>query len=330
MVHRRHSKGWRVDLQVNGQRYRRSFSSLKAAKEFERAVRSAGRAECRRPLVRDYAESWMIRYAMLHNKYSEVASKRSVLRLHLLPAFGHLYLDGIGFKEVESFKASQVKKGLTKKTVNNHLAVLRAMLRYAHREGKLEHLPPIELFRNCNSGRVDYLTDEEIQALLSDNTEPDWTRAVRLALATGMRLGEVIGLAWKSIDIEKRVIWVEHAVSRGKLDTPKNHQTRAIPIYDSFPLQRPPGAIWFIERTPGRRVSSKQAADGLKRMCKRAGIRHTTWHVLRHTFATRLAAQGTPLRVVQELLGHKSILTTQRYAHVSLDDKRRAIELLSR
>lgn len=76
--------------------------------------------------------------------------------------------------------------------------------------------------------------------------------------------------------------------------------------------------------------SSGPAAHGLYRSCRLAGIREVGWHTLRHTYATQLVARGAPLRAVQELLGHSTILMTERYAHVSPDTLRAAVALLSR
>jgi site-specific recombinase XerD len=75
--------------------------------------------------------------------------------------------------------------------------------------------------------------------------------------------------------------------------------------------------------------STEQLNGRLAHVCRRAGLRIITWHKLRHTFATHLAMRGTPLNVVQTLLGHSSVTTTMRYAHATPSSLRQAIELLN-
>jgi integrase len=81
-------------------------------------------------------------------------------------------------------------------------------------------------------------------------------------------------------------------------------------------------------RNDGRMLSKAECKRPLWRACKRAGLRRIGWHVLRHTFASHLVMRGASLRVVQELLGHASIEMTMRYAHITVDAKRAAVELL--
>jgi site-specific recombinase XerD len=74
---------------------------------------------------------------------------------------------------------------------------------------------------------------------------------------------------------------------------------------------------------------NKRLNRRLAAICKRAGLRKVTWHVLRHTFASHLAMRGVPLTTVQTLLGHSNITTTMRYAHVAPSTLRTAIDMLN-
>ena len=80
----------------------------------------------------------------------------------------------------------------------------------------------------------------------------------------------------------------------------------------------------------GRMLTKNECRRPLHGMCRRAGLRKVGWHVLRHTFASHLAMRGAPLRAIQELLGHASIEMTMRYAHLSPDATKAAVELLDR
>jgi site-specific recombinase XerD len=87
------------------------------------------------------------------------------------------------------------------------------------------------------------------------------------------------------------------------------------------------GELVFCARD-GRMLVKTECKHPLWRACKRAGLRRIGWHVLRHTFASHLVMRGAVIKAVQELLGHSSITTTMRYAHLSPDARRAAIELL--
>ena len=78
-----------------------------------------------------------------------------------------------------------------------------------------------------------------------------------------------------------------------------------------------------------KRFAGKQLAHRLKELCAKVGLRKIGWHTLRHTFASHLAMSGTPLNVVQTLLGHSSITTTMRYAHLAPSTLRTAIDQLN-
>jgi len=78
----------------------------------------------------------------------------------------------------------------------------------------------------------------------------------------------------------------------------------------------------------GRILTDTEVRRPLWRACKRASLRMITWHILRHTFASHLVMRGAPIRAVQELLGHSTILMTMRYAHLAPEVAREAVQLL--
>ena len=88
------------------------------------------------------------------------------------------------------------------------------------------------------------------------------------------------------------------------------------------------GALVFGHPS-GRMYNRNEMKWPLWRACKAAGLRKIGWHVLRHTFASQLVMRGVPLKAVQELLGHRDIRTTMRYAHLSPQSRREAVERLS-
>jgi integrase len=103
------------------------------------------------------------------------------------------------------------------------------------------------------------------------------------------------------------------------LDTPKNGRARHIPLdIDVLALfhrrKRTSGYVFLDDGAP---FYSMRLNSLLAEVCAKAGLRRVTWHVLRHTLATSVAMRGVPLQIVQHLLGHSTVKTTERYAHVA-------------
>src|SRR5262249_55167270 len=114
-------------------------------------------------------------------------------------------------------------------------------------------------------------------------------------------------------------------------DTPKNNRERHIPldidVYEMLHNRKQTTGYVFLDGT--KPFNSPRLNNRLAKVCKRAGLRRITWHVLRHTFASHLAMKSVPLNAVQALLGHSSITTTMRYTHVAPSTLRSAIEMLN-
>jgi integrase len=149
-----------------------------------------------------------------------------------------------------------------------------------------------------------------------------------------MRQGELKGLQWNSIDWQNMTVTVRHSRCDRARDivAPKNNRIRHIPlVQETYRLlvrkRREAGYVFTDVR--GRPFNHGQLSSELEKVCKKAGIRRITWHILRHTFATHLAMKGVPLHVVQTLLGHSTITMTMRYAHVAPSALRSAIEVLN-
>ncbi len=94
-------------------------------------------------------------------------------------------------------------------------------------------------------------------------------------------------------------------------------------------LKKKKGTGYVFLDTDGKPFDSQRFIRRLARVCKKAGLRKIGWHTLRHTFASHLAMKGVPLNVVQTLMGHTTIATTMRYAHLAPSTLRTAIEMLS-
>ena len=192
--------------------------------------------------------------------------------------------------------------------------------------------PPKIAWLKCPPPKTDYLSIEESGLLLS-HAQGVLYEMLLVALHTGMRRGEIIGLQWASVDWQAQQITVRHSLCEytQELGTTKSNRERHIPMKADvyavlFNRRRDTGYVFVDEHN--KRLTGKQLQLHLGRLCKKAGLRHIGWHTLRHTFASHLAMRGVPLNAVQALLGHSSITTTMRYAHLAPSTLRAAIDQL--
>ncbi|MFX0209250.1 MAG: tyrosine-type recombinase/integrase [Candidatus Hodarchaeota archaeon] len=147
-----------------------------------------------------------------------------------------------------------------------------------------------------------------------------------VALNTGMRLGEILSLQWNQIDFRTRRIRVERTKSGRIRYIDINNQL----LEELLNLKRRNGQcmyLFFNQRTGKPLTTVKKA---FKSACAIADIKGLRFHDLRHTFATRLVERGVDLITVKELLGHHSIVITQRYTHSNSEQKKKAVEALER
>jgi integrase len=216
----------------------------------------------------------------------------------------------------------------TPATYNRHRALASGMFSLAIRNGKTTANPVRGTkHRMENNARVRYLTDEEEIRLIAEvrKTCPELEAQIIVAMHSGMRRSEQYvtpdcpdgGLKWQHIDFRSRVITLprsKHGESRHiKMNSLVQETLRQVGTTASCSSYVFPG----------------DAPDKLfPKLCKQAEVADFTWHCLRHTFASRLVMKGVDLRTVQELMGHKSIVTTMRYAHLAPQHQAEAVERL--
>jgi integrase len=336
---------WMIDVTVEHrdgriERVRRvaPLQNRRAAEQYEHEVRASmldGSFHEKKEVIEvprfdDFAKTFLETYVKTNNKPSEEASKEMILRIHLTPAFGKLRLDAIGAEQIESYKARKIADGLSPKTVNNHLTVLRKLLDVAVEWRKLTMVPRVRWLR-APKPEFDFLTFDEAERLLSV-APPAWKPMITLGLRAGLRQGELLALRWDDVDLVAGRIVVRRAVARGKIGTPKNGRSREVPLSDAARAalrehRHLKGELVFSQED-GTLLTKGECKWPLWQSCKRAGLRRIGWHVLRHTFASHLVMRGVPLKAVQELLGHTTIEMTMRYAHLSPDVGRNAVQLL--
>lgn len=312
---------WYVDFTYRGKRYRRSAGRTKRQalsklgeiqRQIEDEERSGVPANAPRTFA-DFAAEYLV-YSKASKAESTYRRERSKMN-RLLEAFGSTKLEHITVREIERYKIERSKKRAPA-TVNLELALLRHMFTKAADWDYFRKPSPalrVKLLKRP-AGRMRYLSLEEREVLLDDckqSENPLLFPMVLTALETGMRKGEQQRVCWEDVEFTRRLIWLRQT---------KNNETRAVPINDRLlpVLER-----LYLTRA-GRYVFAKP--DGtpygdwdrsFKTALRHVGIKDFRWHDLRHTFASYLVMSGVDIRSVQELMGHKTIMMTMRYSHLS-------------
>ena len=329
MSTRRFNNSWWVDFCVNRTRYRiRSPENSQAgAKAYEAVLRkrlAAGEPlhpvppPPPAPTFAEFASQWFEMYVKTNNKPSVQESEARALRIHLVPFFGRFRIDGIESFHIEQYKAAKIATGLKAKTINNHLGILMKSLTSAVEWNRCSKVPRAKRLRTPPPP-FKFLTREEIDRLLTGWKSREWRSMTLVALHTGLRLGELFGLRWQDVDFANRQLTVRQSIVNGVVGVPKNYHERTIPITSDVVVALsalPRRGELVLTRKNGKALSRGMAQNAIKHACRRAGIQQIGWHVLRHTFASHLAAANTPITSIQALLGHSSITMTMRYTHV--------------
>ncbi len=328
---------WWVDFRFQHRRIRKRspVQTRRGAEQFERTLRNdfAADAEAGRdpfegppPTFAEFAERWMREYAQVRNRPCAQAEKRSALRLHLLPTFGRLFLNEITTARIDAFSGAKTASGLKPKTINNLLTILRCSLAVAHEWGLLSVVPRVRWLRVAEQP-YKCLKRDEVERLISITRPGYWRALVTFIADTGVRFGEAAALRWSDVELESDApcARIVRGSARGIIGPTKTGRVRTVPLTRrtcSELRSLSQRSELVFAKLDGGVARSEHTCDVLQRYCDRAGVPRVGWHGLRHTFATLLCQGGVPLRNVQELLGHTTIVMTSRYAHATPDDLR--------
>lgn len=288
-------------------------------------------AEVGEDLLRDKRDSG--------RKPSAVESIDSILRMHIVPFFGVRPVDKIeanaqgNAPDVIGFLRELEAKGLSPKTRGNALGVLHSLIDHAIRRKWATGPNPVKEVAKPRNPNVDadirFLEVEEVEALLRAVPDDALGRVERglylTAAMTGMRQGELVALRWRDVDWTAGRIRVRRNYVHGEFGTPKSKRSsRAVPLasrvgaelerlYQDSPYQGDDDLV-FAHPATGGPYDRSRLLKRFKVALERAGVRPVRFHDLRHTFGTRMAAQGVPMRTLQEWMGHRDFATTLIYA----------------
>ncbi len=319
------------DLRANGKRERRWSGAwateTHALDELTRRLKEieAGQGTPpERKTLGEVAEEYL-RYKGDQKKRSLREDTR-ILKTRLLPAFGadlpvrRLRADLIA--QYEKRRAGEVSAF----TVSNELSVLRHMLRLSRRWGYVTEVPEIALPKKPG-GRLRYLDEAELTKLLEacqQSRNRFLPAIVTIAVNTGMRKGEILGLEWERVDFPTSRLVLTHTKSGKPRGVPMNQA-----VYEALTALEPDQAKrqgLIFRKASG--AAWGQVRTGFEAAVKKAGLSDFRFHDLRHTCASHLVMRGASLADVKEILGHSDLKMTLRYAHLSRAHLRGAVERL--
>ncbi|MCL2769100.1 MAG: site-specific integrase [Solirubrobacterales bacterium] len=272
------------------------------------------------------AEEWM-RFIEQDRgrKPSTLKDYRNVLRSRLLPAFGERPIEAIERADIEHWRASL--DGLSNRSKNKLLIQLHGIFRRAQSVYGLEKNPlaTVEKHPLRPSGDIEVFSPEEVWALVRAAASEQDAAIFLTAAFTGLRLGELLALRWRDVDWSAGRLRVRQNYVRGEYGTPKTRRgSRGVPLADRLAgeldqLHRASAyqaddALVFGNPHTGTPLDGAALLRAFQRALKDAGVRKVRFHDLRHTFGTRMAAAGVPMRALQEFMGHRDLRTTLIYA----------------
>ena len=221
--------------------------------------------------------------------------------------------DQLGPEEVRAYQLHLIGRGVSWSAFNQTVCALRFLYRITlDRSWAIERLPYARQPRRLPI----VLSSEEVAAVLEAVQNAKYRAVLMTIYATGLRISETVNLRVEDIDSQRKLIRVRQG---------KGSKDRVVML--SPVLLDHLRAYRRVERRspwvfPGKQVDQPLSASAVERVCRRAGRRvgirkRVTPHLLRHTFATHLLEAGGNLRLIQTLLGHRSVRTTQLYTHVT-------------
>ena len=283
---------------------------------------------------KDWTKIWIESYLKLSVKVRTREKYERTLRLHILPALGERELTDIKSTQVQNFIAQKAER-YSSGTVNGIVTVLIASLKAAQRADIPCNLPQLQR-PQIEEKKVECFSVKEQKLIEAEALKDmrDW--GVIICLYTGLRIGELLALEWRDVNLKTGIIMVEKSCHFGKdmrgnyariVEKPKTHSScRIIPLTKQLitllsKLKKAAQTPYVIE-IKAKPANMRTYQYNFGALLKRLSIPHRGFHTLRHTFATRAIESGMDVRTLADILGHKDPkITLQRYAHSLIEHK---------
>ena len=350
----------------NGQRISKTFGNTKDCKEWfyqmHREVEKGLIGFTSKETLQSYLENWLTRHAKLKEKTRQ--DYRKHIQKYVTPSLGRIKLSSLKRQNIEHFYLALLKKTTPIMVTHIH-RTLHSALEDAVEQGILQvnpahyadHVIPEEdrnLFSNCSRGEMRFLNDDEARTLLIAARSSPLEALYHLALKTGARQGELLGLKWSDLDwktaritIQRQYQSIPNGHGVGLFTTPKSNSGRrtvqlgqeVLITLKNHQLKQAiarslAGGRWkdhdlIFPSSIGTPKNASNLMKDFSDVLKRAGVKHIRFHDLRHTAATLMLNHGIPAIVVAGILGHSnSNVTLSIYGHVMTDQQLPAAKLM--
>jgi integrase len=274
---------------------------------------------------------------VLGRKRATLHDYRLILDRQLVPFFGERAIDRIDAEDARAFLAAQGRAGFARQTIINRLNLLHGIFAHAVKRGWAPRNPAGDVDRpRADGGDPDirFLQVAEVEAVIRAAPEDELGQLERVlyltAALTGLRQGELVALRWRDVDWTAGLVRVRRTYSRGEYGRPKSKRSsRAVPLADRVAgeLERhfqrsryqADDDLVFCNPDTGAPYDASKLRKRFRRVLGAAGVRVVTFHDLRHTFGTQMAAAGVPMRTLMEWMGHRDLKTTLVYADYAPD-----------
>ena len=288
------------------------------------------RSKLHTPIFIEVANAWFV-FKKPDVRENVFVNYETHIRLHLNPFFENMLITKINFDSIEKYIRHARAKGTSNPTLRKILVNLGQILKYAVRKKYIASNPIIDIEKpkmRSNAGKkIEFLQPHEIRTLLENASEGEYRMLLLMAVMTGMRQGELLGLQWGDIDWINNQVNVRRTFNHARFYEPKTKTSyRKIdlaPIVISelkkWKLQCLPNKLELVfPNEEGNPICGENLVKRhFKPALRRSGIREIRFHDLRHTYASLLIDQGEHPKYIQEQMGHSSInITMDVYGHL--------------
>ena len=342
----RKKKPYRVDVRLpNGKRVTKTFHRKYDADKFKaellikkRNIEETGTDVDRDMKFKDFVKYWFNVEVVGRKAPKTQKSYESNLKNYILPFIEDIKLRHLSYNHARIIENSVMKTGRSNRTINKVIMQLKTIINDAVKHGFIVKSP----FRGYPELKVqpkpiNYWSKDEINIFLKKNEDDFFIDLYKVALNTGMRLGELCGLCWDRVNFESQTITVARTLTReGLKNTTKTNRARHLPMNTTtrlvlekrFKTKNTKFVFHMKDFRPITYDHFTQREFKLAQM--KAGLsKRIRFHDLRHTYASHFVMNGGDIYVLQKLLGHTDISTTMIYAHLDEKFLRQATEIIN-
>ena len=303
----------------------------------------------------EWLNQWLNNYVKPTAKQKTYTRYAEAVSTHIIPKLGEYELGELTPLILQQFITELLEhgniktgKGLSDNSVNGIISIIQSSLRVAYNIGVVDNYIADKIKRpKITEKKVDSFTQteqEKIERAVLNCNKPKM-KGILLCMYIGLRIGELLALEWKDVDLHREQISITKSCHDGKdkngvftriTDTPKTiTSNRTIPIPKQLipllkDMKRQSDSNYVIE-SKGKPIGVRTYQRTFERLLKRLNISHKGFHALRHTFATRAVECCVDVKTLSEILGHKNAMVTiNRYAHSLAEHKREMMDKIGK